>query len=67
MWYVKMAHVKCVDSLEGGMRDWRDGCGVSIGTGQTGGNLDRFFCVKNREKRRILDELGREKSKSRSD
>ena len=36
------------------MRDWRDGCGVSIGTGQTGGNLDRIFYVKNRIKKRIL-------------
>ena len=29
------------------MRDWRDGCGVSIGTGQTGGNLDGFLCEKS--------------------
>ena len=31
------------------MRDWRDGCGVSIGTGQTGGNLDGFFAGKIEE------------------
>ena len=43
MWYVKMAYVKCVDSQQGWMRFWRDGCGVSIGTGQTGGNWDRVF------------------------
>ena len=33
----------------------------------TGRKKDQFFCVRNKDKRRIMHEAGREKSKSRSD
>ena len=45
----------------------RDGYRVSIGAASTGRKKAKFFCVKNRKKRRILHESGREKLKSRSD
>ena len=58
-------YVGCIEGQKGRMRAMERL--VSIGAGYTGRKEGRVLCVKNREKRRILHESGREKSKSRSD